>query len=72
MQSEFYEGVILHGSLGTRLRPLTFTSPKQLIPIANRPVSQYVLEDFRDSGTRDIAMAPIVLGEIYSELVRKY
>lgn len=63
------KGVILHGGAGTRLRPLTFSGPKQLIPVANKPVSQYVLEDLRDAGIRDIA---IVLGETYPELVRDH
>jgi len=63
------KGVILHGGAGTRLRPLTFSGPKQLIPVANKPVSQYVLEDLRDAGIRDIA---IVLGEIYPELVQEH
>jgi glucose-1-phosphate thymidylyltransferase len=58
------KGVILHGGAGTRLRPLTFTGPKQLIPVANKPISQYVLEDLRDSGIKDIA---IVLGNIYPD-----
>ena len=39
------KGVILHGGYGTRLGPLTFSGPKQLIPIANKPMSQYALED---------------------------
>jgi glucose-1-phosphate thymidylyltransferase len=60
------KGVVLHGGAGTRLRPLTFTGPKQLIPVANKPISQYVLEDLRDSGIKDIAM---VLGNIYPEKV---
>ena len=63
------KGVILHGGAGTRLRPLTFSGPKQLIPVANKPVSQYVLEDLRDAGIRNIA---IVLGEVFPELVREY
>jgi len=63
------KGVILHGGAGTRLRPLTFSGPKQLIPVANKPVSQYVLEDLRNAGIRDIA---IVLGEIYPELVQEH
>jgi len=62
------KGIILHGGAGTRLRPLTFSGPKQLIPIANRPVSRYALEDLRDSGIRDIA---VVLGETYPELVKE-
>ena len=63
------KGVILHGGHGTRLRPLTHTGPKQLIPIANKPISQYVLEDLRNSGIRDIA---IILGDIYPEKVKEY
>ena len=50
------KGVILHGSAGTRLRPLSFTGPKQLVPIANRPVSHYVLEDLLSAGVRNIAI----------------
>jgi len=63
------KGIILHGGAGTRLRPLTFTGPKQLIPVANKPISQYVLEDLRDSSVKDIA---IVLGNIYPEKVINY
>ena len=63
------KGVILHGGHGTRLRPLTHTGPKQLIPVANKPISQYVLEDLRDSGIRDIA---IILGDIYPEKVKEF
>jgi len=63
------KGIILHGGAGTRLRPLSFSGPKQLIPVANKPVSQYVLEDLRDSGIRDIV---IVLGETFPELVRQH
>lgn len=63
------KGIVLHGGYGTKLRPLTHTGPKQLIPIANKPISQYVLEDLRDSGIRDVA---IVLGSIHPEKVREY
>lgn len=63
------KSVILHGGAGTRLRPLTFTGPKQLIPVANKPISQYVLEDLRDSGIKEIA---IILGNIYPEKVMNY
>ena len=63
------KGVILHGGKGTRLRPLTHTGPKQLIPIANKPMSQYALEDLREAGISDIA---IVLGNIASEKVVEY
>lgn len=62
-------GIVLHGGYGTRLRPLTFTGPKQLIPVANKPISQHVIEDLRDSGVTDIA---VVLGNSYSERVKEY
>jgi len=63
------KGVILHGGRGTRLRPLTHTGPKQLIPIANKPMSQYALEDLRAAGITDIA---IVLGDLAPEKVMEY
>ena len=63
------KGIILHGGHGTRLRPLTHTGPKQLIPVANKPISQYVLEDLRNSGIKDIA---IVLGDVMPEKVRSH
>lgn len=62
-------GIILHGGAGTRLRPLTFSGPKQLIPVANKPVSQYVLEDLVSCGITEIA---IILGEIYPSMVSEY
>jgi glucose-1-phosphate thymidylyltransferase len=48
---------------------LTHTGPKQLIPVANKPISQYVLESLRESGINDIA---IVLGDVYPEKVKEY
>jgi len=63
------KGVILHGGFGTKLRPLTHTGPKQLIPIANKPNSQYVLEDLKASGITEIA---VVLGNIFPEKVKEY
>jgi len=63
------KGIILHGGHGTRLRPLTHTGPKQLLPIANKPMSQYALEDLRDAGIKDIA---IIIGDIYPEKVKEF
>ena len=59
----------MHGGSGTRLRPLTHTGPKQLIPVAGKPISQYCLEDMRDAGVRDVA---IILGPVWPEKVREY
>ncbi|MDH5770266.1 MAG: glucose-1-phosphate thymidylyltransferase [Candidatus Bathyarchaeota archaeon] len=63
------KGVLLHGGHGTRLRPLTHTGPKQLIPVANRPISQHALEDLVEAGISEIA---IVLGNTYPEKVKEH
>src|SRR3989344_3747272 len=43
------KGIIHHGGHGTRLRPLTHTGPKQLLPIANKPMSQYCIESLQEA-----------------------
>ena len=63
------KGIILHGGHGTRLRPLTHTGPKQLLPIANKPMSQYGIESMINSGINEIA---IIIGGIGSNKVREY
>ena len=57
------------GGLGTRLRPLTHTGPKQLLPIANKPMSQYCMESIREAGITDIA---IIIGGVGSNKVQEY
>ena len=63
------KGLILHGGHGTRLRPLTHTGPKQLLPIANKPMSQYCIESIRDAGITDIA---VIVGGLGSNKVKEY
>jgi glucose-1-phosphate thymidylyltransferase len=63
------KGIILHGGHGTRLRPLTHTGPKQLLPIANKPMSEYCIESIREAGITDIA---IIIGGLGSNKVEEY
>jgi len=63
------KGVILHGGHGTRLRPLTHTGPKQLLPIANKPMSQYCVETLVRAGIVDIMF---VIGGIGANRVKDY
>ncbi|MCH8326268.1 MAG: NTP transferase domain-containing protein [Bacteroidetes bacterium] len=63
------KGIILHGGHGTRLRPLTHTGPKQLLPIANKPMSEYCIDSMKEAGVKDIA---IIIGGIGSQKVKDY
>lgn len=54
------KGLILAAGKGTRLRPLTYTTPKPLLPIANRPTIVYAIDAMRNSGITDIG---VVVGE---------
>lgn len=64
------KGLILAGGSGTRLRPLTHTGAKQLVPVANRPVLYYVVDNLVDAGITEIAViiSPETGGEIKTSL----
>ena len=59
------KALILSGGRGTRLRPITHTSAKQLVPVANKPILFYAIEAIIDTGIREIG---IVVGETHAEI----
>lgn len=50
------KGLVLAGGRGSRLRPITYSMAKQLVPIANKPIIEYGLEDLAEAGVTEVAI----------------
>ncbi|MEZ3182557.1 glucose-1-phosphate thymidylyltransferase [Streptomyces pimonensis] len=59
------KALVLSGGAGTRLRPFSYSMSKQLIPIANKPVLEHVLENIRELGVKDVG---IIVGDRAAEI----
>ncbi|WP_431901307.1 glucose-1-phosphate thymidylyltransferase [Nonomuraea sp. bgisy101] len=59
------KALVLAGGSGTRLRPITHTSAKQLVPVANKPVLYYALESLAQAGITEVG---IVVGDTHAEI----
>ena len=56
MPSTHLKGLVLSGGRGTRLRPLTHTAAKQLVPVGNRPILFHVLDNLKKAGVTEVGI----------------
>ncbi|KAM0671730.1 GDP-mannose pyrophosphorylase [Ordospora colligata] len=66
------KAVILVGGYGSRLRPLTYTVPKPLVPFANKPILRHQIEALVQAGVKEIILALNYYSELIIQEVRDY
>lgn len=62
------KAVVMAGGFGTRIQPLTYSIPKPMLPILNRPMMQHIIEKVRDAGIKDI----VILLYFKPEVIKDY
>ena len=63
------KALLIAGGFGTRLRPLTLTRPKHLLPIANRPHIEHVFEQLRSHGITDVVLLTSYLADAFEQVI---
>jgi mannose-1-phosphate guanylyltransferase len=65
------KALLIAGGLGTRLRPLTFTRPKHLLPIANRPHIDHVIDLFHRHGVAEVVLLTSYLADAFADVISR-
>lgn len=65
------KALLIAGGFGTRLRPLTLTRPKHLLPIANRPHIEHVFDQLQTHGITDVVLLTSYLADAFEQVIER-